>query len=149
MFDRIQLRALGRDASLIFCAAVAAYLVGAWLAARVAPALAGVLGDRGPVLRVVVGVLALDLVRAPGLLGVAWLLGPLIAARPAYAAAAVVLLSYACDAAVAALLQQFAWLWGEPAVLLCRAAAAALLIWLVRLVLRRRASAADPPASGQ
>jgi hypothetical protein len=141
------------DWSLIFCAAVGAYLISVLVATRLSLWLAGVAGSwESTVARVALGVVALDLSKLPGLLLAAVVIGASLRASPWLSASGLVLLIYLLDAAVTALLDQVDWLYAEPVILLCRLAAAAVLAWVTMLVLRRRrprapSSSGSPPPS--
>lgn len=140
-------RRQAHDLGLVFCGALGTYLV----SIIVARALGGALADavrswESAAARVALAVLAIDLSRAPALLAVAWLVGPTIQLRPLPAALGLVLLTYLFDLLMAAVLGQLAPLFGNLPVLLCRAAAAALLVWLTALVIRRRQRQRPPRA---
>ncbi len=124
-----------RDISLIFCGALGAYLLSLVVMARLGLLLldAARASDAAWV-KVALGMVALDLGKVPGLLLVGWVMAR--ATRlPTYGnAIGLVLVVYAFDVGVSALLQQAAWLWAEPAVLGCRVAVAAgLVVMLARL----------------
>ena len=124
---------------IIFCSAFGVYLLATLLAARVAPWVAGAIrGWDSLAGRIVVGIVALDLTRAPVLLLAAWVAGRSLTTSPRGAAVTIVLLTYLFELAVALILGQAGWLFLEPAVLLCRLAAAALLVWLTAWTLKRR-----------
>ena len=134
-------RARARSWSLLFCAAVGAFLVNAIVVSRLAVWVGNAArGVESVFLRLVLGFVALDLAKLIGLAPAAWLLGPGLALHPTAAAAGLVLLTFGFEAAVAFILQQDPWLLREPAVLAGRAAAAALLVWILALLIRRRRS---------
>jgi hypothetical protein len=135
----MSLRRAAHDWCLLFCGAVAVYLVSAVVAARLGVWLAAaVRSSPSAAARVVLGVVALDLSKAVGLTLAAVLLANVVRLAPLAAAAGLVLLTYALDVAVSLLLQQGSWLVLAPAVLACRVAALALLVALVQFVIRRR-----------
>ena len=138
-------RQTGHALGLLFSAALLSYVLSVLAARLVGLPLAHLArGWESTVARVLLGVLALEGTRLVVLLGAAFLLGPSIALRPTIAATTLVLLTYLFDALVALVLGQLPWLFGTPAVLLCRAAAAALGVWLCALVFRRRSPAPGP-----
>jgi hypothetical protein len=132
-------RQSGHDLGLLFCGALVVFLVST-LAVRLVGVhlVRAVRGWESAAARVALGVLALDFTRAPALLLVAWVLGGLVQLRPLSASVGLVLLTYLFDILVVAVLGQLGPLYGSVAVVLCRAAAAALLVWLGFLVFRRR-----------
>jgi hypothetical protein len=135
----MRLRRAAHDWSLLFCGAVAVYLVSAVVAARLAVWLAAAIrSSPSAAARVVLGVLALDLSKAIGLTLAALLLANVVKLGALATALGLVLLTYALDVVVSMLLQQGGWLVLAPAVLACRVAAVALLVALVQLVVRRR-----------
>ncbi len=132
-------RRRAHDIGLVFSGALGSYLVSIVVARALAVLVAGAIRSwESAAARVVLAVVALDLSRAPALLAVAWLVGSTIQLRPLSAALGLVLLTYVFDLLVAAVLGQLTALFGNLAVLLCRAAAAALLVWVTALVIRRR-----------
>lgn len=132
-------RQVAHDGGLLFCGAIGAYLLSMLVVRLVGVPLVQAIRDwQSLAARVVLGVLAQDLSRAPVLLAVALAIRGSIHSPPLAAAAALVLLTYGFDLAVAAILGQLGPLYGSLAVVLCRLAAAALLTWLTFLVFRRR-----------
>jgi hypothetical protein len=92
-------------------------------------------------LRLLLGFVVFDLTKAPALAATAWLVGPLIGARPKVHAATLVLLTYLFEVVVAALLGQVRGMVQRPWLLLGRVVAVALLVALVAAILRRRRAA--------
>jgi hypothetical protein len=132
-------RQAGHDLGLLFCGAMVVYLLSTLLTRVVGVHLVRWIRDwESAAARVALGVVALDLARAPALLLVAWVLGGMVRLRPLSSAAGLVLLTYAFDVLVAAVLGQLGPLYSSLAVVLCRAAAAAVLAWGGFLVFRRR-----------
>lgn len=132
-------RARSHDAGLIFCSAVAAYLLSVLFARLVGVPLAlAVRTVESLAARVALGVVALDLTRLPALLAVAWAVGSAVRFPPLGSSLALVLLVYGIDLAVVLIMGQAGPLYGSLPVVLCRLAAAALLVWLTVLVFRRR-----------
>ena len=129
-----------RDISLIFCGALGAYLISLVVMARLGIPLTSVARTTDSVwIKVALGMVALDLGKVPGLLLVGWLLARATRLSPLGFALGLVLVVYAFDVAVSSLLQQAAWLWAEPLVLVCRVAAVvAMVAMLVGLTRRRR-----------
>jgi len=127
-----------RAVSLVFCVGVGAYLLHVALMSPLAVWVASaVRGVESLALRLVLGALVLDLSKAVPLAPAAWLIGRITALPPWAAALGLVLVCFGCDAAISALLQQGPWLWAQPAVLALRLASAALLVWLLGLLVRR------------
>jgi hypothetical protein len=131
------MRALARNAALLLFGAVGAYLLSAVIAARLALLLVDA-GGSSVWLRVLFGVIALDLSKLPGLLLAAWLLAATTKLRPMPSAVALVALTFALEIIIALLLGQHRWLWASAMVLLCRAAAASLLVYAVARLVRWR-----------
>lgn len=143
-------RRTAHDWSLIFSAAVGTYLLSVVVATRLSLWLvAAAQSWSSPAARFVLGFLALDLSKLPGLLLAAAVIGASLQTRPSVAAGGLVLLTYLFEGVVAALLSQAAWLFAEPLVLLCRLAAAGGLAWVTMLLLRSRKrpppDSASPP----
>ncbi|MBK6847295.1 MAG: hypothetical protein IPG96_07035 [Proteobacteria bacterium] len=135
----MNLRLLAREASLLLFGTLAAYLVHATLAGR----LLGWAARRGveqlsPWLQLALGALALDGSKLLGLLPVAWVVGPLLVARPWVAATLLVLACFALELAVNAVLQQVGGLWTPWPLALIRVADAAALVWPLGVLLRQR-----------
>lgn len=138
------------DWSLIFCAAVGAYLLSVLVATRLSLWLAGAARSwESPAARVALGVVGLDLSKLPGLLLAAVVIGSSLKARPWISSIGLVLMIYLIDAVVTALLGQIGWLYAEPVILLCRLAAAAALTWVTMLVLKRRQRPRASPPPGK
>ena len=132
-------RQIAHDTGLLFCGAIMAYLLSVLVVRLVGVPLAWAIRDwQSLAARVALGVLALDLSRAPVLAVVAWAIGRSTRVPPLTAAVTLVLLTYGFDVAVTAILGQLGPLFGSVPVALCRAAAAALLVWPTFLVFRRR-----------
>ena len=135
-----KLKKTGRDLSLVFCGSLGAYLVSLVVTARLAMLLSDAIRHSPSVwARVALGLVALDLGKVPGLLLASWILARATHLSPWGNAVGLVLMVYAFDLVVSSMLQQFGWLWGEPAVLACRVAAAVILsLLLARLTKRWR-----------
>lgn len=135
----MDLRQRARDLSLLLCGALGAYLLSVVVTARLGVWLAGLVRHSPTAWdRVALGLVALDLGKLPGLIAAAWLLAR-ATKLPAWGnALGLTLGTYALDVAVSSMLQQWAWLWWSPGVMACRVAAAALLVWLLIMVTRRR-----------
>lgn len=132
--------------SLLFCGAVGSYLISVVLAARLSMWLAEVIRSSPSALaRVGLGVVALDLSKAPGLLLVTLVLATAVTLGPRAFALGLILMVYAMELIITLMLGQAAWLFGEPIVLVCRVLAAALLGGMVILILRRRRARAMLP----
>ena len=118
-----------RDISLIFCGALGAYLISLVVMARLSVPLTSVAQTTDSAwIKVALGMVALDLGKAPGLLLVGWLLARATRLSPLSFALGLVLVVYAFVVAVSSLLQQAAWLWAEPLVLVCRLAAVVAMV---------------------
>jgi hypothetical protein len=130
-------RAWARDASLLFCAGLAGYLVSILLAARLGVFLVAALpGDHSTLVRLLLGTLVLDLSKAPGLLLLAWGLRRILSLSPNTAALLVLGFCYGLELLTALALGQSGGLrWSG---LLCRIAAAGLLFAALRWILARR-----------
>lgn len=127
-----------RDLSLIFCGALGAYLVSLVVMARVSvPLLPVARSTDAAWVKLALGMVALDLGKVPGLLLVGWLLARATRLTPLASSMGLVLLVYVFDVAVSSLLQQAAWLWTEPLVLVCRLAAVACFVALLTALTRR------------
>jgi hypothetical protein len=135
----MNLRRALHDGCLVLCGALAAYLLSVVVAARAGLWLAATLrGSSSAAARLALGVVALDASKALGLLAVGSLLANMVSLRPLAVALGLVLTTYLFEVAVALLLQQADWLLLAPAVLVCRVVAAALLVAVVHLLVRRR-----------
>ncbi len=133
------LRRHAHDWSLLFCGAVGTYLLSIILAARLSLWLAEVIrSSPSPVARIGLGMVALELSKAPGLIIVTWVLATAVTLGPRSFTLGLILIVYAFELIMALMLGQAAWLFGEPVVLLCRVLAAALLGWMVILIIRRQ-----------
>lgn len=141
-----------RDFGLLFFGSIGSYFTALLLAAQLSPWLASMAETWTTLVgRLLLGVAALDLSKAPGLLLVAAVIGRGLGARPWIASGLLVAMVYLYELAVSAVLGQLPWLFAEPLVLVLRVAAAVLLVALTALVLRRvrhtgRAGTAHPPA---
>ena len=128
-----------RTAALILLASTGAYLLSlvsvSWLAYRVARGLQDL---SHPWLKLLLGVVLLDLGKLVGLLPAAWLIARRIALRPILAAAALVLLCFAIELAVMATIGQADWVLQTPAILATRCCVAALMVWPVHRMLAHR-----------
>ncbi|MBK8482010.1 MAG: hypothetical protein IPL40_12700 [Proteobacteria bacterium] len=141
----MSLRLLAREASLLFFGTLASYLAHAALAGRLLSWITRIgVVDAAPWLQVAVGVAALDGSKLLGLLAVAWVIGPLLVSRPWCAATALLLAGLALELAVNALLQQLRGLWTPWPLAATRLVAAALLLWPLAALLRRRRPRAAP-----
>lgn len=131
------LRQWARDVGLIFCGAVAAYLLSVLLVARLGPMLSGfVEGAESRWLHVFAGVLAMDVGKAPGLLLVAYVLARAVRIGPVVTAAGLTLGTYSFDILISLLLGQFRWLWGHWAVATVRSTMVVLLVVLTAFFMR-------------
>jgi hypothetical protein len=119
---------------------VGVYLISVLLAARLGLWLAGAASGWAPdsAARPILGAVALDLSKAPGLLLAALLLANNVAARPWIAGLALVLVTYALEVLVTLVLGQTGWLFVPVGVVACRVVSAALLVLLTSVVLRKR-----------
>jgi hypothetical protein len=88
--------------------------------------------------RIFLSIAILDLSKLPGLVLLAWLIGGAIRLRPWIAAGGLTLLVYLLDTVVTVVVGQNPWPPDQPLVLLGRIASAALIGWLVVLILGRR-----------
>jgi len=132
-------RQSGHDVGLLFCGAIAAYLISVLVARLVGvPVAIAIRHWQSLAARVALGVVVVDLSRAPALLAVAWAIGTAVRFPPLASALALVLLTSLLDLAVVLILGQAGPLFGTLPVVLCRLAAAALLVWVTSLVFRRR-----------
>ncbi|MCA9668545.1 MAG: hypothetical protein KC503_23295 [Myxococcales bacterium] len=139
------MRQLARNAALILFAALGAYLLSLPLSARLAllfakSALSSPLGA------VLLALLALDLSKLPTLLLMGWLFGRGVTLSPASTAAALVATTYALEVGVSLLLDETRWM-KSASVLLARAAAMFVLIFVTRLVIKRAAPAREVAAA--
>ena len=140
----MSLRRRARDWSLLFCAAIACFLLSVLLSARLGVWLAARLQPSSVAGRLLLAVAVLDLLKAPALLAAARLLRPSLGLGPTTAAAGLVGLTYLLEVGVGAALGQLGWLSEHPGALAARLAAAVLLALLARQLLRRPPTAAAP-----
>lgn len=134
-------RQFARTASLIVIGAAGAYLLVTVLVSRAALLVVDASRQiKTPFIRLALGVAVVDLSKLLGLLPAAWLLRNQLQIRPTVAASALVVLCFAVEALVASLVQAGGWLWAGPIVLIARLIAAAVLVYVVTLVLSRRRS---------
>lgn len=134
----MKLRRQARAWSLVACGAFGSYLVHAAIVGRAALWIAGSLRDLdSAVVRLLLGLLVIDVTKLVALLPAGWLLAPRVALGPATAATGLVLLTYALETAVLAVVQQLSWT-SAPVVIAARAACAALLVWMVARLMQRR-----------
>jgi len=126
-----------RSWSLLFFAVLGAYML--WLMVA-APLVVWIAGRNigSPVLRLLLGVLMVDLSKAIGLLPAAWLLGRDLDVRPIVGAVGMAVMFFGLEAAVGAGMPQGLWVWSRPPIVLCRLAVLFLLIWAVARLLRWR-----------
>lgn len=137
-------RALARTASLLFFAGLAAYLAHAALAGWLVRWIAGLGLERVPAwLQLTLGIALLDASKLLALLPVAWVVGPLLTARPWVVASALLAICFALEAAIHAALLQAGGLWTPWPLALLRLTAAALLLWPLTALVRWRRPA--PP----
>lgn len=140
-----RVRRVARDLSLIFCAALAAYLASLLLGARLGIWLVAVLpADSSLPLRLLLGTLVLDFSKAPPLLLLAWALRRALSLRPIVAALGLLGFTYGLELLTGLALGQvppLAW-----PVLASRGLALALLVAALRWLLSRQAACSARPA---
>jgi hypothetical protein len=141
-------RSLGRGVGLVFCAAIAAFLIDTIALAPLVVATAKLLrGVESVAARLIVGALVIDGSKIAGLLPAAFLIARGMTLAPWNAAALLVCLTLGLHAITAMILQQGAWLWGNVTVLACRVAMAFLLTWACAAVITRRRQKPSPKPS--
>lgn len=124
--------AAARAAALVFCAAAGAYLLNIAATSHLAFWIGQKAEDlSNPLLRLLIGLVVLDLSKIVGLLPAAWLLRRVTGARPVLVAAALVVLCFGFELAVMLIIQpaQDAWQWWLFWV--ARICAATVLVWPV------------------
>jgi hypothetical protein len=125
-----------RAAALIFVAAAGAYLIHVSTTSHLA-FWVGQKAERlsNPLLRMLIGLVVLDLSKVVGLLPAAWLLRRVTHARPVLVATALVVLCFGFELTVMLIIQpaQDAWQWWL--FWLARIGAAAVLVWPVQRVI--------------
>ena len=128
-----------RSLSQLFFAAIAAYLLNAMLAARIARALAPkVAGLKLPLLQLLCGALIIDGSKVAGFSLVAWVVGRAVLLPPLSSALSLVGLATVWELVVNTVLGQSAALWGRPAVLLLRLAILSGLVWVTSRIFTRQ-----------
>ena len=135
-----RLRMAARDGSLVFFGALGVYSVSFLLSAQISLLLSSLATrlELAPYTRVAMGMVALDLSKAPALVLGALVLALAVRLSPLGLALGLTVMVYLMDLALALLLHQAPWLWFQPVVLILRLVSAGLLCALVLLVVRWR-----------
>ena len=135
-----RLRAGARDWALIFFGGLGVYGVSFFLSAQISLALSSMASRLAlaPYARVGLGMVALDLSKAPALVLGALVLALAVRLSPLGLALGLTVMVYLLDLAMALLLHQAPWLWFQPVVLTLRLLSAGLLCGLVLLTVRWR-----------
>ena len=135
-----KVRAGARDGALVFFGALGVYGVSFFFAAQISLLLANLATrlELGAWSRVALGMVALDLSKAPALVLGALVLALAVRLSPLVLALTLTTMVYLMDLALALLKHQAPWLWFQPLVLVLRLVSAGLLAWLVLFTVRWR-----------